>query len=277
MTTTWAELLRPGDDNDFFDRAVLPPFDPELTGYDRGNAWWLAELSRLVYRHDVPEKEPLTPSRQVFLAKAGLRERRFFNGPKNGGQAILVECEKPAWAAVVFRGTEQEIGDFAADLADLRVTPDPNVVDVHSGFKAQFDEIWDAIAIELAQLDCPIFYTGHSLGAALATLAAAKRPAQACYAFGCPLVGNSAFARETQRLPIHRIVGGRDIVTAVPPPQLGFVHAGTEHRIGIAKTRPALTTTILRVLRTVARIHKEPPRYLADHAPKNYVRRLTEE
>lgn len=276
MTTTWAELLHPGDDNDFFDRAVLPPFNPALDGYDRDNAWWLMELSRLVYRHDVPEKEPLTPSRQFFLAKGGLREVKFFNGPEKGGQAILVVAEQPAWAAVVFRGTEQEIGDFAADLADLHVTSDPDIVDVHSGFKSQLDELWDEIEAELAKLTCPIFYAGHSLGAALAILASARRPAQACYAFGCPLVGNSAFARETARLPIHRVVGGRDIVTAVPPPQFGFVHVGTEHRIGVAKTKPTLTTTILRVLRTIARIHKSPPRYLADHAPKNYVRRLTE-
>ena len=274
MTTTWSELLHPGDDNDFFDRAVLPPFDPELTTYDRDNAWWLAELSRLVYRHDVGEKDARTPSRQSFLAKAGLRELEFFDGPKYRGQAILVQAE--TWAAVVFRGTEQEIGDFAADLADLHVKSDPNVVDVHSGFERQLEEIWQKIVAELDKLTCPIFYTGHSLGAALATLAAARRPPRATYAFGSPLVGNDAFARANARLPIHRIVGGRDIVTVVPPPRFGFVHVGTEHRIGVAKTKPALSVTILRVLRTIMRIHKQPPAYLADHAPKNYVRGLTE-
>lgn len=276
MTTTWAELLHPGDDHDFFDRGVIPPFNPALSDFDRDNAWWLAELSRLVYRHDVPEKEPLTPSRAFFLAKVGLHEVKFFHGPKTSAQAILVLSMAPAWAAVVFRGTEQEIGDFAADLADLHVTSDPNVVDVHGGFKAQLDEIWPDIERVLATLTCPIFYSGHSLGAALATLAAARRPAQATYAFGCPLVGNNAFAQSIARRPIHRVVGGRDIVTAVPPPQFGFVHAGTEHRIGVAKTKPTLSVTILRVLRTIARIHKQPPRYLADHAPKNYVRRLSE-
>ncbi len=273
-TTTWAELLRPGDADDFFDRPVLPRFDPSLTAYDRDNAWWMAELSRLVYRHDVPETAPLTPSRGFFLAKAGLREVRFFSDEKVGAQAILVVSERPECAALVFRGTEQGVTDFAADLADLHVHSDAEIVDVHSGFKAQFDSIWDAIETELGKLTCPVFYTGHSLGAALATLAAARRPPQAVYAFGSPLVGNDAFARMTARLPIHRVVDGSDIVTVMPPAKLGFVHVGTEHRIGTSATKPRLTTTIAGALRSIMSIRKHPPKYLADHAPKNYVERL---
>ncbi len=273
-TTTWAELLRPGDANDFFDRPVLPPFDPSLTAYDRDNAWWMAELSRLVYRHDVPETEPLVPSRGFFLAKAGLREVRFFNDEKIGAQAILVVDGMPSFAALVFRGTEQGLPDFAADLADLHVRSDAEIVDVHSGFKGQLDSIWDQIEVALSKLTCPIFYTGHSLGAALATLAAVRRPPQAVYAFGSPLVGNNAFARMTARLPIHRVVDGSDIVTVMPPRKFGFVHTGTEHRIGTSMTKPRLTSTIVRVLRSILSIHKHPPKYLADHAPKNYVQRL---
>jgi predicted lipase len=187
---------------------------------------------------------------------------------------MLVISEKPAFAALVFRGTEQRASDFAADLADLHVRSDAEIVDVHSGFKAQLDAIWDEIEVELAKLTCPVFYTGHSLGAALATLAAARHPPQAVYAFGSPLVGNSAFARMTARLPIHRVVDGSDIVTVVPPKKFGFVHVGTEHRIGTSAAKPRLTTLIVGALRSIMSIHKHPPKYLADHAPKNYVERL---
>jgi hypothetical protein len=105
-------------------------------------------------------------------------------------------------------------------------------------------------------------------------LAAARRPPQAVYAFGSPLVGNTAFARMTARLPIHRVVDGSDIVTVVPPKKFGFVHTGTEHRIGASAAKPRLTTLIVRTLRSIMSIHKHPPKYLADHAPKNYVQRL---
>jgi predicted lipase len=148
---------------------------------------------------------------------------------------------------------------------------------VHNGFKAQLDELWPTIDAALATVTCPIFYTGHSLGAALATLAAARRPPQAVYAFGSPLVGNNAFARMTARLPIHRVVDGNDIVTVVPPREFGFVHVGTEHRIGVSKKEPKLTTRVLGALRSLAQIHRHPPKYLADHAPKNYVERLQEQ
>jgi hypothetical protein len=271
--TTWEELLHPGDATTFFDRNPLPRFDPTLSAYDRQNAWWLAELSRLVYRHDVPEQAPLTPSRKFFLEKVGLKEIRFFDGGAKGTQAVLVASEQPPFAALVFRGTEQAPSDFAADLADLSVRRDAQEVDVHTGFRDQLEAVWGDIEKELDQLTCAVFYTGHSLGAALATLAAAKRPPQAVYAFGSPLVGNAAFARSIAQLKLHRVVDGSDIVTVVPPALFGFVHAGTEQKIGTA-TKPRLTTAITGALRTLLTIRRKPPKFLADHAPKNYVERV---
>jgi hypothetical protein len=70
------------------------------------------------------------------------------------------------------------------------------------------------------------------------------------------------------------VVDGSDIVTVMPPAKLGFVHVGTEHRIGTSTAKPRLTTTIAGALRSIMSIRKHPPKYLADHAPKNYVERL---
>jgi pimeloyl-ACP methyl ester carboxylesterase len=75
--------------------------------------------------------------------------------------------------------------------------------------------------------------TGHSLGAALATLAADRlRTVQGLYVFGSPAVGDRAFA-DTFPVPAFRIVHHRDIVARVPPfgsrpdkGQADYVHVG---------------------------------------------------
>jgi triacylglycerol lipase len=273
--TTWDDLLRPGNASSFFDRVPRPRFDPELRSYGRENAWWLAELSRLVYRHDEPESAPLVPSRRSFLEGVGLREIRFFDGGAAGSQAILVVSDRPAFAALVFRGTEQAASDFGADLADLHVRDDASVVDVHSGFRSQLDAVWTDIVAELEAVQVPVYYAGHSLGAALAILAAGRKPPKAVYAFGSPRVGNRAFAASISGQAIHRVVDGDDVVTVVPPEALGFVHVGLEQRIGRRSSGP-LSGSIAATLRGALTLHKYPPKFLADHAPKNCVERLYE-
>lgn len=97
---------------------------------------------------------------------------------------------------------------------------------MHEGFKETLDSVWDDISAELAMLQCPVFYTEHSLGATLATLAAARRAPATVYTFGSPRVGNLAFAHSLANIPLYRIVDGEDIVTALPPEEFGFVHVG---------------------------------------------------
>lgn len=261
--TTWSDLLRPGDAPSFFDRNPLPPFEPGASSYSVINAWWLAELCRLIYRHDVQEDKPLTPLRSTFLSKAGLRQRIFFNSPKTGTQGFLVESvQSPFFAALVFRGSEQEVKDVIADFKALREPLGNQGATVHEGFQEALDSVWDAfVAPELEKIKVPIFYTGHSLGAALAVLAAARRRPTAAYTFGSPTVGNDAFAASVQDLPIYRIVDGSDVVTTLPPEALGYRHAGELHRIdGVHKG------SLIPFVR--------PPKPLADHAPINYVERI---
>jgi triacylglycerol lipase len=179
--TTWKDLLRPGDATSFFDREPLPTFDPSLTLYSPANAWWLAELSRLIYRHDVEEEPtPPRPTRGSFLAKVGLQQLAFFNSERTSTQAFLVRSTGAArWAALVFRGTEQDVRDFRSDLETLPIRVGGDGARVHEGFEIALDAVWPEILLELTKLDCPVFYAGHSLGAALATLAAARRRPQA--------------------------------------------------------------------------------------------------
>jgi triacylglycerol lipase len=268
--TTWKDLLRPGDATSFFDRDPLPPFDASISAYSPANAWWLAELSRLIYRHDVEESSsPPLPSRSSFLARVGLRQVAFFDSGHTGTQAFLVRSTaSPPFAALVFRGTEN-VKDFLRDLATLRVRIAGDNVRVHEGFEAGLDSVWPEVLAELAKLDCPVFYAGHSLGAALATLAASRRSAQAVYAFGSPLVGNGEFAASLGSAALYRVVDDADAVTLVPPEELGFRHAGELHRIG-PRAEAEVGFAPLRWFQSLF----APPKPFADHAPINYVERV---
>jgi hypothetical protein len=262
--------LFPGRATDFFARRTLPKFNPAAARYDAGNAIWLAELCRLVYRHDVEEDNPPPqPTRTDFLARAGLRQLGFFNSPQTDTQALLVQSEgAPAFAALVFRGTEQKIKDWKRDLVVGNLVLSHRRVDVHDGFDEGLSSVWPQIAAELAKLTCPVFYTGHSLGAGLATLAAARRAPTALYTFGSSRVGNQAFVDKLKAVPVYRVIDDIDFVQSIPPETLGYRHVGEEQRL--RQTAGGFSFNPVNLLRRVF----APPKILADHAPVNYVDRI---
>lgn len=265
--TTWQDVLRPGDATDFFTRVALPAFDPTTSAYVEGNALWLVELSRLVYRHDIEESSaPPLPTRRSFLDKVGLRQQRFFLCSATDTQAMLViSGSPPRFAVLAFRGTDtlrDSITDATLGLQFLR-RRQPGL---HRGFRRALDSIWAEIEPELAALNCPIFYTGHSLGAALATLAAARLEPRAVYNFGAPRVGNPAFAQSLRHVSIYRVVDDIDLVSMVPPAFMGFSHVGQEVRLRAPRSPGSLANPL--AWRTT------PPALLADHAPVNYIDRM---
>lgn len=263
-TTSWQDLLHPGDATDFFLRRPFPAFDPTTSVYSPANALWLAELSRLVYRHDTEEESPPPqPTRTSFLVNAGFKQRQFFLSRETGTQAMLVEFGGTSpFTILVFRGTEKNIKDYLTDLEIGKFLLARNKKDAHAGFTEALDSVWSKIDAALAQLNCPIFYTGHSLGAALATLAAARHAPSAVYTFGSPRVGNQAFIASLCNVPIYRIVDDEDVVTTVPSEALGFRHVGTELLLIAPRQKFFLNHFF------------DPPKLLADHAPINYVDRL---
>jgi pimeloyl-ACP methyl ester carboxylesterase len=90
---------------------------------------------------------------------------------------------------------------------------------VHQGFARAYATVHDAIREELARHGGTLLITGHSLGAALATLAAADHAGRqpALITFGSPRVGDATFARLLAGLPIRRFVDCCDVVTRIPP------------------------------------------------------------
>lgn len=267
---TWSDLNRPGRAKDFFKRREMPGFQPDANGFLAANALWLSELSRLVYRHDAPEALPdSAPSRHDLLLQAGFRTQLFVAHSRWHIHALLVTCELPTpFAVLVFRGTELGWRNYAID-ADMGLAGFSREPAIHRGFLRAIDSIWPSLQDALAaHVHLPLFISGHSLGGALAVLAGARLTPRAVYTFGCPRVGNAAYAATLQHLPVYRVVHGADGVTRVPPAWLGFVHVGQAHVLPGASDgfKPGLNGWWQRLM--------HPPRPLGHHAPLHYTDQL---
>lgn len=134
---------------------------------------------------------------------------------------------------LAFRGTEPtDIVDWLTDaLVEWHVWKEPQWV--HRGFFLGLDVLWSEIADKLAELRAPLVITGHSLGGALAALAARRFADErgdtvAAYTFGQPMVGNDAFARASHGETLFRHVYEGDLVARLPPTLLceGYRHYG---------------------------------------------------
>jgi triacylglycerol lipase len=287
---SWDALLRPGEATVYFDRLRDAPFQVAATAYSKINAWWLAELCRLVYKQGADEGHvSIGPPRQQVLNEVGLEEVQFFND--HGTQCYIVKTAKPAaaqFAALIFRGSTEGL-DWLTNFTAIPVS-EPGRGFVHLGFRNALDRVWNAVQAVLDTLDklaCPIFYAGHSLGAALATLAASRRPPRALYTFGSPRVGNNDFKASLAGKQVYRVVNNLDLVTTAPPP-VPFHHLKELHYIthaGDMLVDPSDGTVFLDRLKRDQRTlfsgsilrpkpNPSPLEALADHAPVNYVARL---
>ena len=140
---------------------------------------------------------------------------------RGGTQAILVSGEH--FIALAFRGTEaMSIRDIKSDVrANKRACESGG--QMHSGFYDAFENVRSMVEEAIndpAHANKPLYVTGHSLGGAVATVAAKKlaHPGgiAACYSFGAPRVGDDDWIAEI-RTPIYRLVNSADCVTMLPP------------------------------------------------------------
>jgi len=166
---------------------------------------------------------------------------------------------------------------------DFRLEPWPNGGNVHAGFAHALNKLLPTLGPELESIDSHrILFTGHSLGAAMATLFASVRKPDALYTFGCPRVGDATFVATLQGVQSYRYVDCSDMVTRVPPEALGFVHLGKP--LYIDRTRKMTFDPDPAVMREDSicaeaeylvehawRLGTVALRGLADHAPINYV------
>lgn len=140
---------------------------------------------------------------------------------------------------VVCRGTQPtELSDIIADIRFKLVPSTSGYGEVHHGFKQSVDNIWSSLSKKLKKYGKKkdIYLTGHSLGAAMATLIATRckrlddmpNPI-ALFTYGSPKVGNGAYIGLMYGIGLnhHRWVNNADIVTRNPV--FPYEHHGELH------------------------------------------------
>jgi len=283
----------------YFQDASRHRFRHDATDFELVNAWWLAEAALVAYG----DRKLAT---EVFEA-AGLQLEG--DQPLRGASTECYVAHCNEFVIVAFRGTQVFRLGADRNLEVLRSALRDVVADakfcledvqgggcVHSGFKSALDEVWDPLLARLQKLakerpQRTFWFTGHSLGAALATLAAARYPSvRGLYTFGSPLVGDAEFAKRL-KVPAYRFVNNNDCVTKIPP--VGrfkdrhgegmYQHVGLEKyidstgRIGSASLLDAFQGAVknimegLREIGAPGWITRQPLDSFNDHGPLYYA------
>jgi hypothetical protein len=214
-------------------RPALRPtvFAPGLRIADIGIDATCAELSRLAYapfESDEAQRRRLVET----LESLGLTTWMGFNALATGTEAFAAIDSEHGGAFVVFRGTAP--GDIKDLANDLNVRPGAWVGggNVHAGFSTAFASVLTEIEawLERHAARSTLTLAGHSLGAALATLAMSRWQATRLVTFGCPRVGDEKFAATIVKENAVRYVGCCDVVCNVPPAGTWYADAGSMHR-----------------------------------------------
>ena len=266
-----------------------PAFDPNATDYVPANALWLAKASALAYNPD--EKEI-----RKTLKAWGLPRFRMMSV---GGTQMFVAGNDKAMI-LAFRGTEKNLEDWLSDVK-VKLTGGPFGM-IHEGFGLALSSVWAQVLEAIKDYQDKgqgLWITGHSLGAALATLATAKfleKPMQVpglqtqvrgLYTFGSPRVGNGDFTKKFDELfksKTFRFVHNRDIVTRVAPRVvLGYDHVGHVYYIdkdGVLHTDPSAWNMFLEAVKStvtnpfILQIQGKHINAIEDHSIDGYILKI---
>lgn len=155
--------------------------------------------------------------------------KRDMNWLSTGRSAFGFCAVKDDKVIVSIRGTSK-LWDLWTD-AKFSLVPERAGGRVHKGFQQALDTIWPRLERALISYGVKeTFFTGHSLGGAIATIAAARsrwRPVQ-IYTNGAPRVGDKDFVASLDGIPWFRNVGSRDIMPRLPFRWLGYADGGEE-------------------------------------------------
>ena len=270
-------------------RALYTPGERE-TIFETGKACTRLQLAieaaRLAY---IQAEKSATLRRRLAgaLARAGFGEPTLFVDPRSGTQGFGAYRSTDRMALIAIRGTQpDELSDLATDLAAHTVAWTESAGHVHRGFataaRALVPSIRDWLDGESRDRNALVL-TGHSLGAAVATLMASIWHPTLLITLGSPRVGDAAFAATVAGIDGERIVDCCDVVTELPPESALYTHVRKPTYITKdGRTLAEATAKLIAADRLSARaeyltehawkIGAVIVRDLADHAPINYAR-----
>jgi triacylglycerol lipase len=200
----------------------------------------------------------------------------FFN--IDGAQAYLLT--NGTITVLSFRGTE--VTEKSDVLADLKAGKNIEACGgkVHVGFKEEINKLWPTISKVLADNPGNLYVTGHSLGAAMATIAASRMQDRvtALITFGSPRVGNAEFVKSLT-VEHYRVQNNCDDVTKVPFMLMGFAHHGTHKYMNFHGEFRDLTPwqQVKDMARSRLKARAKGQKYIGvfDHMMANYIAKLS--
>jgi triacylglycerol lipase len=200
---------------------------PILPGYDNDLALSLAAACQLAYQMMADPNAAAPDGYQV--------QARFTADLFGQMEVIGYVMSSAANVVLAFRGTDST-PDFISDIsyAEVDFPFVPASGQVHEGFLGVYQSCRAQIlpALQALPAQLPLFITGHSLGGAMATLAAfdiaVNTPftAPVVYTFASPRVGDPAFAdaynARVAANPANswRVANSFDVVPLLPPEEI---------------------------------------------------------
>jgi predicted lipase len=149
----------------------------------------------------------------------------------------VIICFAGSNSPLTLNGIKDWISNFNFLPLEENKTISDGFYDSWCRYKDQVSEIVNEYVDEckLNNKNINIVCLGHSRGAALALLCSRHISINLNYScrfigYGCPMVGNSTFANEFNKLSVeaNRIRNGWDIVCFSPPEEFSFRHVGSE-------------------------------------------------
>lgn len=214
----------------------VEPFNISLNS---GTAYWMARFAKVAYHR----RGDGSPDAAAILADLQGEDPGVVSViPFHQKSSSAVLVEHADYFALAFRGTD-ELRDWVDNVNTIPIAA--LFGSFHRGFYFATERIWPQLVKyylqrrqELRQEDQKpkgLFLTGHSLGGAMATVAASHLierdfPFTGVYTFGQPRAVSARTAdvfNGRARSRFHRFQNNNDVVTRVPARMMGYSHVGT--------------------------------------------------